>query len=173
MHDLVKRSSVHGQRGAAVQGYIRTRDFLSAVLFVAIGAVGLWYALGYPVGTLRRIGPGALPIAVSSLMIAVGTTLAIQVWLRDPAEGPLLSMPRLPEMRVLRSIAFVTASLIVFALLIRPMGLLVATFALAMVARQAEGGATIIGSVVLAAALSAISVGVFVYALGLPFRVWP
>jgi putative tricarboxylic transport membrane protein len=67
----------------------------------------------------------------------------------------------------------VTLSLIAFALLIRPAGLFIATAALALVARQAERGASLVRSVVLALALATLSAAIFVYAIGLPFRVWP
>jgi hypothetical protein len=130
-------------------------------------------ALGYPLGTTHRIGPGALPLMVSGLLIAVGGALGVQALVRGDAAGPLVAMPSLPAPHVLRAVLFVTLSLIVFALLVRPMGLFLATAALAVVARQAEPGATWLGTLAVALALALLCSAIFVWAIGLPFRVWP
>jgi hypothetical protein len=151
----------------------RARDFASALLFVAIGIGATSIAWTFPLGTFHRIGPGALPLGVGVLMIVVGAALAAQAWVRGAEAGPLVPMPTMPGGRAVRAVVFVTLSLIVFALLIRPMGLFVATAVLALVARQAERGATLLGSVVVALVLAALCSGIFVYAIGLPFRVWP
>jgi hypothetical protein len=129
----------------------------------AFGAIE--FAAAYPVGTTHRIGPGALPLGIGVLMIAMALILAAQAYVRGPQAGPLPSLPKVPAPHVVRAVVFVTLSLIVFALLIRPMGLFLATAALAIVARQAEPGA----SLVLAVVCSLI----FVTTIGLPFRTWP
>jgi hypothetical protein len=156
-----------------MEGQDRSRDFVSALIFIALGSISMTMALGYPLGTTHRIGPGALPLIVSALLVAVGIGLAAQCLLRGREAGPLLPLPSLPESRMLRAILFISLSLIVFGLLIRPAGLFLATAALAFTARQAEPGASLLGSIVQAFALAALSTGIFVYGIGLPFRVWP
>jgi hypothetical protein len=154
-------------------GQDRSRDFACALLFAAIGIGAIVIAGAYPVGTTHRIGPGALPLGIGVLIIAVAAILAAQAYLRGPQVGPLLSLPKVPAPHVVRAVVFVTVSLIVFALLIRPMGLFPATAALAIVARQAEPGASFIGTITVALVLAAVCSLIFVTAIGLPFRVWP
>lgn len=152
----------------------RLQDFLSAVLFAIIGVGAVLMALEYPLGTMRRIGPGALPLVFGSLLIAAGGLLAVQTWLRgSDGSGPMIRAPRLPAPQVLRAILFISLALAAFALLIRPMGLFTATAALAVIARQAERGATILGTVVVALLLALLCSAIFVWGIGLPFRVWP
>lgn len=151
----------------------RLRDFLSALLFAIVGVGAIAIALDYPLGTLRRIGPGALPLMLGVLLTAAGVVLAVQVWLRSDAAGRLISMPSLPRRPMIRAVVFVTLSLIAFAVLIRPMGLLIATATLAVVARQAEPGATLLGTIVIALMLALLCSAIFVWAIGLPIRVWP
>jgi hypothetical protein len=151
----------------------RARDFASGLLFIGLGVGATVIAVSYPIGTLHRIGPGALPLGVGTLLIVVGIVLAAQAWIRGAEAGPLLPTVFIPNGRAIRAVVFVALSLIVFALLIRTMGLFIATAALAMIARQAERGATFIGSIVVALVLGALCSAIFVYAIGLPFRVWP
>lgn len=152
----------------------RLQDFLSAVLFAVIGVGAVVMALEYPFGTMQRIGPGALPLVFGCLLIAAGILLGVQTWLRrDDGSGPLVRAPRLPESQVVRAMLFISLSLAAFALLIRPMGLFAATAALAVIARQAERGATILGTIIVAFSLALVCSAIFVWGIGLPFRVWP
>jgi hypothetical protein len=151
----------------------RSRDIACALFFIAIGIGAVAIALNYPLGTPRRMGPGALPFLVGGLMVAVGIALAAQAWARGNRAGPLLMLPALPSAHAARAVIFVTLSLIVFALLIRPAGLFLATAALAVVARQAEPGASLFGTAITALVLAFICSAIFVWAIGLPFRVWP
>ncbi len=153
-------------------------DLLAAALFVVIGAGALWIAADYPVGSLRRLGPGALPVGVGTLLMLCGAGLAVQTLLRvrtDPERAglPIFRRPRLPAPHVIRSTVCVVAGLGLFGLLVRPAGLFLATAVLVFVSSRAESGTPILGSVALAVIIPAACVGIFVYGIGLPFRVWP
>jgi hypothetical protein len=149
------------------------RDLASAPLFIALGIGATAIAVSYPIGTLHRIGPGALPLGVGTLLIVVGIVLAAQAGIRGAEAGPLLPTFAVPDGWAGRAVVSSRSSLVGFALLIWTMGLFVATAALALIARLAERGASLIGSVVVALVLAALCSGIFVYAIGLPFRVWP
>ncbi|NYS26481.1 tripartite tricarboxylate transporter TctB family protein [Rhodobacteraceae bacterium 2376] len=153
-------------------------DLLAAAMFVAIGAGAIWIALDYPLGSMRRLGPGALPMVLGVLLLASGAGLALQAILRaqmDPQwrDQPLLKLPKLPSVHVVRSTLCVVAGLGLFGLLVRPAGLFLATATLVLVSSRAEAGTPIIGSLALAVIIPAACVGIFVYGIGLPFRVWP
>jgi hypothetical protein len=153
-------------------------DFVAAAMFVVIGASAVWIATEYSAGTLRRLGPGALPLGVGVLLVLCGVGLGLQAFLRarrDPVwrDLPLLSFPALPQPHVIRSTLCVVVGLVLFGLLIRPAGLFLATAALVFVSSRAESGSPLLGSLVLALIIPLICVGIFVYGIGLPFKVWP
>ena len=54
------------------------RDILAGALFVAIGALALLGARGYPVGTAMRMGPGYLPVVLGWLLIALGALVGLR-----------------------------------------------------------------------------------------------
>lgn len=153
-------------------------DLLAAVMFAVIGAGALWIAIDYDVGTLRRLGPGALPVGVAVLLLLCSAGLAVQAVTRmraDPryADMPYFRRPRMPSAPVVRAIVCVAGALVAFGLLIRPAGLFVATAVLVFMSSRGEPGTPMLGSAVLALVIPAICVGIFVYGVGLPIRVWP
>lgn len=153
-------------------------DLAAAVMFAALGAAAVWVAADYPVGTLRRLGPGALPLGLGVLLMLVGAGIAAQVvlrLLRSPAgrRPPMLAWPGWPARHVLRSTACVVGGLVLFALMIRPLGLFLATATLVFLSSRADSGTPLWGSAVLALAIPALSAAIFVWGIGLPIRVWP
>jgi hypothetical protein len=147
------------------------KDLLSAALFVLIGVGAIVFAAGYPLGTLQRLGPGALPVLVGGLLVAVGFGLGVQTLLR--VRGNLRFSFKRPSAEGVRATIFLSVALVAFGLLMRPAGLFIATVTLVFLATRAEANTPVIGSVVLALIVAAMSVGIFVYAIGLPIRVWP
>lgn len=153
-------------------------DLAAAAMFAGIGAAAVWLAADYPVGSLRRLGPGALPLGLGVLLMAVGAGLAVQVLLRllrSPAgeRPPLIAWPGWPGRQVLRSILCVVGGLVLFALMIRPAGLFLATATLVLLSSRADSGTPLWGSVVLALVIPTLSAAIFVWGIGLPIRVWP
>ncbi len=145
-------------------------NLIAALLFMGIGIAALIIASDYPVGTLRRMGPGLYPMIIGGLLIAVGTGLAIQTLVTGRFEWRL---PEWPGWRTLRAVFFVLLALLVFALLIRPAGLFIATSVLVFTATRAEPGYNLVSALVLSLSLAGLCAGIFVYGIGLPFRVWP
>ena len=146
------------------------QDFIAALIFVAIGVGAFVVAGDYPVGTARRMGPGMFPLLVGGLLIAVGVGLAVQATF-----GGAFRLHRLhvADLRTLRALFFVLLALLVFALLIRPAGLFLATAATTFVSTRAEPGHRLLPAVVLALSVAALASLIFVQAIGLPIRVWP
>ena len=48
----------------------QNRDFLAGMLFLLIGGIGFYVALGYSFGNLQRMGPGYFPRILSGVLIA-------------------------------------------------------------------------------------------------------
>ena len=141
------------------------RDFWSGVLFGALGLfVAIYAATQYQLGSALRMGPGYFPAAVGGLVALLGFILAVRS-LRVPG-------PAIPKL-YWRPILFIVVASIAYGYLLKPLGLVLST-ALAVVAAAFAGHEfRWREALILAAVLALFSVGVFVYALGLPFQLWP
>jgi hypothetical protein len=140
-------------------------DFWTGLAFGGFGlAVSLYAVTHYNVGTAIRMGPGYFPTAVGALVAVLGVALALTS-LR--VEGP-----RLPRL-ALRPIVLILAASIVFGYLLKPLGLVLSTILLIIVSAAGGHEFRLREVLVLAAGLTVFSIAVFVYALGLPFPLWP
>ncbi len=141
------------------------RDFWSGVLFGALGLfVAIYAATQYQLGSALRMGPGYFPAAVGGLVALLGFILAVRS-LR--VAGP--AIPRL----YWRPILFIVVASIAYGYLLKPLGLVLSTALAVVVAAFAGHEFRWREALILAAVLAVFSVGVFVYALGLPFPLWP
>ena len=159
-----------GEQGPDPKTAYPFEDLMAALLFVVIGLGAFVIALDYEVGSLRRLGPGVFPLLVSGLLVVIGVGLAIQVFLSGKFKGyPSLR----PRFETVRALFFVMASLLAFALLVRPAGLFIATAMQVFIVTRAEPGRPLLGSIVLALSLAVIAAAIFVYGVGLPIPLWP
>lgn len=146
-------------------------DLASGLMFAAIGVGALVVGGDYPVGEFRRMGPGMLPTILGWLLTVAGVGLTVQSLLvggpRDMVEI------RAPHFTALRAVLFVLGALLVFALLVRPAGLFLAVVALVLVSTRAEPGYPVLTALILSLAMAVLAVAIFVWGLGLPFKVWP
>ena len=72
-------------------------ELLAASAFMATGFGALWVARDYPVGTVTRMGPGFIPIAISVLLILSAAVVAVQC--RSLPESARSCRPRAPRAR--------------------------------------------------------------------------
>lgn len=154
-------------------------EFLSGILFLIIGISGTAIASKYPIGTAARMGPGYFPIAISLLLTAVGTALCLVNRRAFKLFGTSTGhKPHGRQTALWRALVVVMSSIGSFALLIERFGLAPASIACLVVAFY--GGRTLMSEsgrwwegIVLALGLTAFSVLIFVYGIGIPMRVWP
>ena len=99
---------------------------MSLGLFVALYAAG-----HYPIGQAARMGPGFFPVALGWILAGLGLAIALLA-LRKTVH--VLHPPPF----ALRPLIAVPASMATFSLLVTPLGLVPATFALVFVAAFAE-----------------------------------
>ena len=140
------------------------KDFWCGIIFVAIGIAFMVLAQEYRMGTGARMGPGYFPTLLGGLMAVLGLTLVVPALIRDGEAFPRLHM---------RQMVMILASIVVFALLLQPLGFVLAAMALIVVGGFADPDLRLSESVALAVFLTAFSVGVFVLLLGLPMPLWP
>jgi hypothetical protein len=146
--------------GRLVTVHIRNpKDFWTGAIFMAIGTVAVVVARDYPLGTTFKMGPGYFPTVLGALLALVGLVAALRGLLRPGAEVGAFAW---------REIFLVLAATVLFGLLLRSAGLIVAVLALVLVGAQASRFFRWGAAVVLGAGMAAFCVLVFVKALGMP-----
>jgi hypothetical protein len=139
-------------------------DFWCGILFIAVGIAFVVLASGYRIGTPARMGPGFFPIVLGGILVALGLSLSIPALIRDGEPLPRLG---------LRPLLTVLVAIVVFALLLQPLGFVLSAVVLVLISGFADPELRRVESVGLALLLTAFSVAIFVVLLGLPFNLWP
>jgi len=140
------------------------KDFYSGLMFVAFGLAAVLIGRDYPMGTAVRMGPGYFPTILGALLMIIGAVLAARSFARA---GESLGGVALKSMfLVLGAVAF-------FAGLVNVIGLAAAVAGVVLISFMANAKVKPLELIGLTVALIALAVGVFVYGLSLPFKVWP
>jgi hypothetical protein len=146
---------------------IRNRiDFAAGVMYLAIAAAFAFGARDLRLGTADSMGPGYFPIAVSSLLAVVGLIVLAQ------ALSPGALSTRLERWHVSKLLV-ILGSVIVFALLLEPAGLVVSVFALVGISSLASNEFDWRVAAINAIFLAALGAVIFVYGLKLLLPLWP
>lgn len=143
---------------------VRTsKDFYAGLLFIAFGSLAIVVARHYPMGSSLRMGPGYFPMVLGGLLVLLGVVTGLRaLWIRE-AVPPV----------ALRPLVLVLGAVLAFALVVQGLGLVLATVALVVVSCLGGSGFRTREVIAICFVLTALVVGLFVYGLGLPFRVWP
>jgi hypothetical protein len=144
------------------KGIGQSKDFWSGVIFLAAGLASVGFARGYTMGTTMRMGPGYFPTVLGALLALIGLTLIVRAWLRAGAPVGRLAYSKL---------ALVMASNVLFALLLRRLGLAGALILLVVVSAYASKRFRWPVALGLAVGLAAGSSILFVRLLGLPIPI--
>lgn len=142
------------------------RDLVAGLLLALLGGTTALYAGSeYALGTLRRMGPGMVPMTLGVLLATGGLAIASAAWFR-PGERV--------ELRLLTPLILLSG-IVAFALMIEPFGLLPAVFAAAAIATCAELELRPLRILGTGLTLCAVTWGVFILGLGLPMPAvaWP
>ena len=139
-----------------------TQDFGAGLFLIGIGLFALWQGWHLPMGTLRSMGAGMLPISLAVMLCMGGAALILtSVTTRGEAM----------EAWSVRGLTFIVGGVIVFAYTIQTLGLMFAgplSMIIGMLASdEFEWKEAIIFSVVLTSACALL----FKTALGLPIPV--
>ncbi len=146
-------------------GMRNSKDFYAGLVFIFFGLLAVSVARSYPIGTAARMGPGFFPTLLGSILALLGLVLTARALLWGNAEsiGGLAFRPLL----------LVLGAVLAFALLVQPLGLVLATLVLIVTSCLGGRDFCLREVTVLSLILTALVVGVFVYILGLPFNMWP
>jgi putative tricarboxylic transport membrane protein len=140
------------------------RDFFGGLALVGLALFALWASRDLPGMHGFAFGPGTAPRLFAGFLGVLGAAIAIVGFLTD---GPGL------ERFYIRGPVFITASLLIFAAMIRPAGLVLASFVSIVVSAAGTDEVRWVETIIWAAVLTLFCSLLFPYGLNLPFQLWP
>lgn len=135
----------------------------AGALLITLGAIGLALSHDLPMRSGPRLGPGAMPLGMSVLVVLFGLALLVR--------GLLVAGPPPTGWRVRPALAL-TAAILGFALAVEQAGLVPACILLLVAAVAARPGIRWIEAAIYVPALTALTVLVFKYLLKQPLALW-
>ncbi len=140
------------------------QDFLCGLMFIAIGVLGVVVGWDYPRGTPVRLGTGVFPAILSWGLIVVGAIVLVK-GLMTPGE---------PIGRVAwRPVLLIGLAAALFAVLIETGGLVAAMVVMMILAALAGDDHTIKEFSIFAAIMIVMGLGIFIWGLEMPIKVFP
>jgi putative tricarboxylic transport membrane protein len=152
---------------AAAAGFVPVRgpqDFYGGLTLVLLAILALVASADLPGQRGFAFGPGTAPRLFSGLLAALGAAVTLVGVVSD---GPVI------EKYKVRGPALVVIAILLFAALIRPFGLVAATYTAFMVSILGSSEMRWIESIIAAAVMTFFCYLLFVKLLFLPFQLWP
>ena len=135
------------------------KDILAGGVFIAIGLAFVVGSLSYDIGTPLRMGPGYFPLLLGGLLAGLGVLILAKGFIAG--EGDAIGAVDW------RAVVMITAALLFFGLTVRGLGVVGALFGASLLSALARSRTTIREALIIAVALTALSVIVFIVALQL------
>ncbi|MFQ8432199.1 tripartite tricarboxylate transporter TctB family protein [Amaricoccus sp. W119] len=142
---------------------LRNRDVLAGLLFILLALVFGFEAIGLPLGTTIRMGPGYFPLLLSGGLGFFGL-LTLIGGIRSADEAS--AVDSLAWSRVL----LISIAALIFVFGLSRLGLPLSVFLTVLVAASASRSFRVLPGLALAAGVAAGSWIIFAMLLGLPFR---
>jgi hypothetical protein len=137
-----------------------SKDVWAGVMFMAVGGGAMLIARGYAFGNALRMGPGFFPILLGAILVLFGLSILAR-GLRRPE--------RLEARWSLRALVMLPLSLVLFGVLMQHAGFVPAVVVLAFGSAAAGREFKLVEVLLLTLALTGLSVGIFIWGLGLPY----
>jgi hypothetical protein len=135
------------------------KDFLAGLIFIGLGAAFAIGALGYPLGSALRMGPGYIPVALGGVLVLLGLLVVVEGFYAEGGElGPT----------PWRAIVLILAAIFFFGFMVRRLGLAPTLFIASFIASFSSREMRLVPALVIALALTVFCILIFVKALGLP-----
>lgn len=141
---------------------LRKRDFRAGALVILIGMVAVVNGPRYGLGALTRMGPGFMPTVLGAILVLLGLVIAAS------ALAARHSYAGTETAAQWRGWGCIIVGPLCFILLGTYGGLIPATFSCVFVCALGDEEATLKGSFVLAAIVTAFGVALFSYVLKVP-----
>ena len=138
------------------------KDLWTGIIYIAFGAAAIIIARDYGLGTPRKMGPAFFPGILSILLIVIGIISLIRSFIR----------PGTPIGRVtFKGLLLVTGATVLFGLIVRGAGLVIAMPALVIVSAYASEKFSWRTSIAMAIVLTVCCILVFLKGLGIPLPI--
>jgi putative tricarboxylic transport membrane protein len=140
--------------------FLYRKDFWAGLTLVATGALAMVLAREYPYGTALRMGPGYFPTLLGGILVLFGLYLAAHGLRKGEVIEGNWSW---------RALVIVPLSLVLFGVLMDRAGFIPALAVLIFGSAAASTEFRFIEVTLLTVVLTAFSVAVFIFGLGLPY----
>jgi hypothetical protein len=147
-------------------GIKKHNDFWAGVMFFAFGMFFSVVGRHYAIGAASNMGAGYFPRLLSLILILLGMVLLLKS-IFTKASGEKV------EKFDLRTITLILGPVLLFGLLLQPLGLIVSLFLVIVVSSYASHEFKWKSTVVNAVILILICLVIFVWSLKLNFHLWP
>jgi hypothetical protein len=142
-------------------GILTSKDFWGGLMLMAIGVAAIVVARDYPLGTALRMGPGYFPTGLGALLIVFGVWVFVS-GLRNPE--------RIEGGWSLRALVVLPLAFALFGLLIEHAGFVPALAVLIVASAAASPTFRPLEVMLLTIVLTIGCVAIFIWGLGLPYR---
>lgn len=139
----------------------RNRDLWAGVMFSATGMGAIFIARDYEFGSVSLMGPGFFPTLLGSVLGIFGICI-ILVGLR--------TKEKIQRHLSLRAFVLLPGSLVLFGALLERAGFIPASVALVLISAAAGKDFKLTESLVLMTFLLVLSWAIFIWGIGLPYR---
>ncbi len=136
------------------------REFWAGLMLIGIGAAAMWVARAYSFGTARRMGPGYFPTVLGAILILFGIYVMVK-GLRSNEEIQAKWSPL--------ALILLTSSVVLFGVLMKYAGFVPALMVLIFGSAAGGRGFKLVEVLLLTVILTVLSVGIFIWGLGLPY----
>jgi hypothetical protein len=138
------------------------KDFWTGLIYIFFGSSALILARDYGLGTATKMGPSYFPTILGGLLIIIGFISLIRSFLKTGT--PLGEF-------TFKGLALVAVSTVLFGLLVRGAGLVVALPVLVLVSASAHREFRWGPSLLMTAGLTVLCIAVFLKGLGIPLPI--
>lgn len=148
-------------------GLVRVRapqDFYGGLVLIMVACLALVASAELPGQRGFAFGPGTAPRLFAGLLVALGAAVAFT--------GLIADGPRIEKYNI-RGPVLVIGAILGFSAMIRPLGLIIASYVTFVVAIMGSREVRIIEALIGGAVMTGFCVLLFVYVLNLPFQLWP
>lgn len=139
-------------------------DFFAGLMFIFIGSGAVFIARDYPIGSATRMGPGYFPVALGGLLFLFGVYIMVQ---------GLIKKKKMEGSWSLKAWIILPIATIIFGWLMDHGGFVPALVALIFISAAAGDEFSLREVLIMAVLLTVASVGLFIYALEMPYPLFP
>jgi hypothetical protein len=151
-----------------LRSFVKNKDLLAGIMFIAIGVIFFVGAYNYQMGTTARMGPGYFPRILGGVLAALGIVIAA-VGLKNQAKWAETSGIGWTWMPVI----LVTAAVVIFGFALPTLGIVASIVLLIAIAGSAAHDRNYRELAMIAVIMCLFCSAVFIWGLKLQMKLFP